>query len=48
MNPMLRYGSTGEHVKTLQAALNIWPQRQPPSLAVDGTHDLQLCVGVPV
>jgi peptidoglycan hydrolase-like protein with peptidoglycan-binding domain len=41
MNPMLRYGSTGEHVKTLQAALNIWPQRKPPSLAVDGAFGAQ-------
>jgi hypothetical protein len=35
MNTMLRYGSSGAHVRTLQGALNIWPKRTPPPLAVD-------------
>ena len=36
MNPMLRYGSQGPQVKTLQAALNVWPQRRSPNLTLDG------------
>jgi peptidoglycan hydrolase-like protein with peptidoglycan-binding domain len=36
MYPMLRFGSQGTQVKTLQAALNIWSGRSPPVLVEDG------------
>lgn len=34
--PVLRLGSIGSAVKTLQSALNAWPLALPPQLAVDG------------
>ena len=35
--PHRAHGFVGEAVKTLQAALNLWPQSLKPQLMVDGS-----------
>ena len=35
--PTVHIGSFGDAVKTLQSALNLWPQSLKPQLTVDGS-----------